>query len=36
MDEFCVKVGRRYLVYTKDLRKDEALILIPAYMCMFI
>lgn len=40
MDEFCVKfasqVGQRYLVYTKDLRKDGALFLIPAYMCMFI
>lgn len=40
MDEFCIKfasqVGQRYLVYTKDLRKDEALFLIPAYMCMFV
>jgi predicted AAA+ superfamily ATPase len=40
IDEFCVKfasqVDRRYLVYTKDLRKDGALFLIPAYMCMFI
>ncbi len=40
LDEFCVKfasqVDQRYLAYTKDLRKDGALFLIPAYMCMFI
>ena len=40
IDEFCVKfasqVDRRYLVYTKDMRKEEALFLIPVYMCMFI
>ena len=40
MDEFCIKfasqVGQRYLVYTKDQRKDEGLFLIPAYMCMFV
>lgn len=40
LDEFCVKfasqVDQRYLVYTKDLQKDGALFLIPAYMCMFI
>ncbi|MBP3202283.1 MAG: ATP-binding protein [Bacteroidales bacterium] len=40
IDEFCIKfasqVDRRYLVYTKDLRKEEALFLIPVYMCMFI
>ena len=36
MDDFCKKyskiVGNRYLVYTKDLRKDGALLMVPAYM----
>ena len=36
MDNFCKKyskiVGNRYLVYTKDLRKDGALLMVPAYM----
>ena len=40
MDEFCLKfsrqVGLKYLVYTKDYRKDGALPLIPVYHCMFI
>ena len=40
MDEFCRKfsqhVGKRYLVYTKDLRKDEQLIMVPVYHCLFI
>ena len=36
LDEFCKKfssrVGNRYLVYTKDLRKDGATLLVPVYM----
>ncbi len=40
MDVFCKKfsqhVGLRYLVYTKDIRKDEQLTMIPVYNCMFI
>lgn len=36
LDEFCTKfssrVGNRYLVYTKDLRKDGETILVPVYM----
>ena len=40
MDEFCRKfsqhVGKRYLVYTKDLREDEQLIMVPVYHCLFI
>lgn len=36
MDDFCKKyskiVGNRYLVYTKDLRKDGTLLMVPAYM----
>ena len=35
-DEFCKKysarVGSRYLIYTKDLRKDEQATLVPIYM----
>ena len=40
MDVFCKKftqhLGLRYLVYTKDIRKDEQLTMIPVYNCMFI
>lgn len=36
LDEFCAKfsnrVGNRYLVYTKDLRKDGETLMIPVYM----
>ncbi len=36
LDEFCTKfsarVGNRYLVYTKDLRKDGETTLVPVYM----
>ena len=36
LDEFCKKysarVGNRYLVYTKDLRKDGEVLLVPVYM----
>lgn len=38
LDEFCKKfsdrIGNRYLVYTKDLRKDEQTLLVPACMTM--
>lgn len=40
LDEFCGKfssrVSRRYLIYTKDLAKDEQSILMPVYMTMFV
>lgn len=40
LDEFCKKfsdkIDRRYLIYTKDLRRDGELILIPVYMTLFI
>ena len=40
IDEFCKKysrqIGAKYLLYTKDLRKDEDLWLIPVYMTQFI
>lgn len=40
MDEFCKKfsqhIGLKYILYTKDLRKDEDLWLLPVYMTQFI
>lgn len=40
MDEFCKKFSKHvtspYLIYTKDIRKDGALTLIPVYMTMFV
>ena len=40
IDEFCRKfsqqIGIKYLLYTKDLQKDEDLWLIPVYMAQFI
>lgn len=40
LDEFCRKysahIGNRYLVYTKDLRKDEETTLLPVFMTMFL
>lgn len=30
--KFSSRVGNRYLVYTKDLRKDGATMLVPVYM----
>ena len=39
-DEFCKKysnrVKERYLVYTKDLRKDKETMLVPMYMVPFL
>lgn len=34
--KFSSKIGQKYLVYTKDLRKDENLLCIPIYMTMFL
>ena len=40
MDNFCIKysqhIGIKYLLYTKDLRKDEDLWLLPVYLAQFI
>ena len=40
LDAFCSKfsnrIGERYLVYTKDFRKDGETILLPVYMVSFI
>ena len=40
LDEFCKKysnrVKERYLVYTKDLRKDKETMLVPMYMVPFL
>lgn len=39
-DMFCEKfsehIGSKYIVYTKDLRRDEDILLIPAMMAMFV
>lgn len=39
-DTFCEKysehIGSKYIVYTKDLRRDEDILLIPAMMAMFV
>lgn len=34
--KFSERVGQSYLVYTKDLRKDENVLLTPAFMAMFL
>lgn len=40
MDEFCKKysrqIGSKFLIYTKDLRKDGDLLMIPVHMAQFI
>lgn len=40
LDEFCKKysewVSNRYLIYTKDLRKDEQVTLLPVFLTMFL
>ena len=40
LDEFCKKysehVGNRFLIYTKDLRKDSATTLLPVFMTMLL
>lgn len=40
LDEFCNKfskcIDKRYLIYTKDLKKDEQTLLLPVYMTQFV
>lgn len=40
LDEFCKKfsqsIGKRYLIYTKDFKKDKETLLVPVYMTSFI
>ena len=40
LDEFCKKIssriGSRYLIYTKDLKKDGEVSLVPVYMTPFL
>lgn len=40
LDKFCEKyssrVKERYLIYTKDLRREEHITYVPAYMTMFL
>lgn len=35
-EKYSSRVGRQYLVYTKDLRRDGAIDCIPTYMCAFL
>lgn len=35
-EKYHLRVGRQYLVYTKDLRRDGAIDCIPTYMCAFL
>lgn len=35
-DKFSGKIGQKYLIYTKDLRKDGNLLCLPIYMTMFL
>lgn len=34
--KFSSRIGQNYLVYTKDLRKDGEILLVPAFMTMFL
>ena len=36
VSKFSSKTGQRYLIYTKDLRKDAEILCIPIYMTMFL
>ena len=40
MDEFCKKfssrIMKRYLIYTKDLKKDEQLVYLPIFLTIFL
>ena len=40
LDAFCIKfsdrISNRYLIYTKDLRKDESTTLLPVFMTIFL
>ena len=35
-NKFSSKIGQKYLIYTKDLRKDGDLLCVPLYMTMFL
>ncbi|CCX48718.1 putative uncharacterized protein [Bacteroides sp. CAG:927] len=35
-DKFSSRVNKRYLVYTKDLRKEESITYLPVYMTLFL
>lgn len=35
-DKFSSRIGRQYLVYTKDMRKDREVVCIPTYMARFL
>lgn len=35
-EKFSSRVNKRYLIYTKDLRKEENIIYLPAYMALFL
>ena len=34
--KFSSKIGQKYLIYTKDLRKEKEIIYLPIYMTMFL
>lgn len=34
--KFSSKIGQKYLIYTKDLKKDKDLLCVPVYMTMFL
>lgn len=36
MKKFSSRIGTQYLIYTKDLKKDESILLIPVYMTQFL
>ena len=40
LDAFCrkfsVRIKNKYLIYTKDMRKEEDMLYLPAYMTMFL
>ena len=35
-EKFSAKIGNRYLIYTKDLRKEGEILCLPVYMTMFL
>lgn len=35
-EKFSSRIGRQYLVYTKDMRKDEEVMCVPTYMARFL
>lgn len=36
MDKYSSRIGADYLIYTKDLRKDGPILLVPVFMTMFL